>query len=433
MDDKNEKNKENDGADTNKKASESESKKIQSEINALAENISKEVKEEIAKTPQKKELSIEQSLVGPQKKGTGQEMAGTVKEISSANPLMQAKDKLISSLTKESSVDGPYIKSESLPAVKENITEIDKIKKQKVNPIMGIKKSIIRPLRTYKDDIVEAVRRKKASLVTITAAEQKARAKKAPLAPEKPSSEKSVKLAVIAISIMLVIAGISSIVFFYFQSQGGVITKELGVHALVFSESEGEFDTTELLGARFMNQITLEKNSTDITLNTFKHIYFTEGGILGKSLISASDFLNLLQVHAPDSLLRSLETEFMFGLHAFNKIQPFLILKTRVFDTAFAGMLNWEEAMSRDLSPLFGPHVNRSIINIEQGNTAPTIGSAIFSDTIIKSRDARVLLDERGNIALLYSFLDKNTIIITTNTATFEEIFIRLSSTRILR
>jgi len=346
--------------------------------------------------------------------------------------LSKTKDKILAAVSRESAVKPTEIEKDSLPVVKENIVEKEK-PKQKVNPIMGAKTSIIKPLRTYKDDIIEAIRRKKASLVTIVAAEQKERAKKAPLAPDLPSHETRGKFIVIIISVALIVAGISSIVFFYFLNTQKTAPKELGVSALVFSESEKEFEIIDLVGNDLINSLYAEKERDSITLNTIQHVYITKETLLGKRLIDTQDFFDMLQTQIPKPLLRSFESKFMLGIHAFNGNQPFFILKTKAFDNAFAGMLDWEETISRDLAPLFGPPINKSLIALEGGRAIPTIDTAIFTDTIIKSRDARILLNEQGKIALLYSFIDKETVILTTNEHTFNEIVTRLSSTRTLR
>lgn len=350
----------------------------------------------------------------------------------SVGTLSKTKDKILAAISKESAVKTVKIEKDSLPVVKENIVEKEK-PKQKVNPIMGAKTTILKPLRTYKDDIIEAVRRKKASLVTIVAAEQRERAKKAPLAPELPSHETARKFIVIIISVALIAAGASSVVFFYFLNTQNTTPKELGISALVFSESEKEFEIIDLVGDDLIKSLYTEKENTSISLNTIQHLYITKETLLGKHLLDTKDFFEELQMQIPKPLLRSFESKFMLGIHAFDGNQPFFILKTKSFDNTFAGMLNWEETMSSDLTPLFGPFINKSLIALEEGRAIPTIGTAVFTDTIIKSRDARVLLNAQGKIALLYSFIDKETVILTTNEHTFNEIVTRLSSTRTLR
>jgi hypothetical protein len=45
-----------------------------------------------------------------------------------------------------------------------------------------------------------------------------------------------------------------------------------------------------------------------------------------------------------------------------------------------------------------------------------------FSDVVIRNMDTRLLRDLEGNTALLYSFPNESTLIITTNEGTFFEV-----------
>jgi len=56
-----------------------------------------------------------------------------------------------------------------------------------------------------------------------------------------------------------------------------------------------------------------------------------------------------------------------------------------------------------------------------------------FEDAIIKNRDARVLKNQNGVIIFLYSFPDKNTLVITTTPDVYEEINDRLLTDRLAR
>ncbi len=76
-------------------------------------------------------------------------------------------------------------------------------------------------------------------------------------------------------------------------------------------------------------------------------------------------------------------------------------------------MLEWEKSMARDLFPLFG-----------EANTE--FYEKKFEDLTIKNKDMRVILDKNREILLLYSFLGRNTIIITTSKDTLDEIINRI-------
>ena len=119
----------------------------------------------------------------------------------------------------------------------------------------------------------------------------------------------------------------------------------------------------------------------------------------------------------------------MAGVHSFDGNHPFLVLKTGFYENAFAGMLEWERYMKDDLAPLFGPAKTK----IPSGQiVADTVQEPelVFVDSVIKNKDTRILRGKNGKTELLYSFVDKNTIIITTNEHTLEEVFVRHTTSK---
>ena len=137
-----------------------------------------------------------------------------------------------------------------------------------------------------------------------------------------------------------------------------------------------------------------------------------------------------MQSHAPDTLVRSLETDFVFGLHALNQNQPFLIFKTNYYQNAYAGMLSWETTLQDDLGPLF--ITPEPVVEASSTDQALRL-SENFEDIVVKNRDTRALRNRNGKIIFLYSFPDKNTIILTTNADTLEKIATRLIAGKLVQ
>jgi hypothetical protein len=94
-------------------------------------------------------------------------------------------------------------------------------------------------------------------------------------------------------------------------------------------------------------------------------------------------------------------------------------------------MLAWEQHMQQDLLPLFAyypsPHPDITPV----GTITPPKGiiQSGFVDTIVENHDARAIIDQYGQTELLWLFLDRSTILITTNPNTVHEIIMRLKST----
>ena len=134
----------------------------------------------------------------------------------------------------------------------------------------------------------------------------------------------------------------------------------------------------------------------------------------------AQTFLQRVAPRVPQELLRTLELRFLLGVHSFDLNQPFLIIKTDSFETAFSALLRWEETLYADLQPLFAR---------VPGGVA---SAPAFADLIVENRDTRAVVDAEGRILLLWALLDRSTILITTNEYTLREVVRRLSETSIL-
>jgi hypothetical protein len=105
------------------------------------------------------------------------------------------------------------------------------------------------------------------------------------------------------------------------------------------------------------------------------------------------DLLTVMNWRAPGSFVRAIET-VAFGTA---DGMPFMMLKVTSFETALSGMLQWERALIEDLTPWLG--------------TAPV---SSFSDVTQGNQDLRIARRSDGS-EVLYLFLDRTTLLITTN------------------
>ena len=98
-------------------------------------------------------------------------------------------------------------------------------------------------------------------------------------------------------------------------------------------------------------------------------------------------------------------------------LKEIYIKKIDFFDNAFAGMLRWEDFMADDMFPLF------AIDGVDK-----SIREKKFKDLVFRNQDIRILTDAQDQILLVYSFPDRQTLIITTDIETFDEIINRLNT-----
>lgn len=117
-------------------------------------------------------------------------------------------------------------------------------------------------------------------------------------------------------------------------------------------------------------------------------------------ILTTEAFLRAFKMGVPDTLLKALDPTFMLGAIVTTQAEPFLIIRTYNFDVLFAGMLAWENTLAHDLAPFFG---------------ISTPSDTHFKDAVRNNSSTRILFDEVGNEVLLYSFVNQNTVIITTS------------------
>jgi len=130
--------------------------------------------------------------------------------------------------------------------------------------------------------------------------------------------------------------------------------------------------------------------------------------------LNTNEFLNSLGISAPAFLTNFLEDNFFLG--SLNLQEKHLVLIIEVqqnqYDNAFSGMIRWEKTLLQDLDFI----ANRG--NLDDSSFVT------FKDSVIKNQDARVARTEKGDV-LVYTFINRNFIIITDNQSALEEIIRR--------
>lgn len=134
---------------------------------------------------------------------------------------------------------------------------------------------------------------------------------------------------------------------------------------------------------------------------------------------TASEIMGVLQPQVDATFVRGLDDTLVIGTIHTEQTSPFIILKTKTFEVAFAGMLSWEQMMSADLAPLFG---NPGKDTRAQSVGTSTRSSPHFVDAVEDNHSIRILYDENGSEKIIYAVINQNIIIITTSTKALSEI-----------
>jgi hypothetical protein len=276
--------------------------------------------------------------------------------------------------------------------------------------------SVLKNLRTYQGDIEEAIGHKKESVASIVVAEQKKREvlpdtspKKMPVQmPEISFFSELKNKSFLTFGIGLFILGVALVGGIYYLKSIEKPVVETRTTILSFTK-EIPLQTTGKSADEIKSLIAIEKNKDTSLPNSVTYL---------SSTLSANDMFSILAKGMPPQLLRAVDGPYMIGLYALGETFPFIILATSDYGVSFSGMLEWEKNMPKDLGTIFEISPE-DLVNPE------------FKDESIRNKDLRVLVGENRKTVLLYSFLDKNTILITKNEDAFNAILGKYQTSRL--
>lgn len=134
--------------------------------------------------------------------------------------------------------------------------------------------------------------------------------------------------------------------------------------------------------------------------------------------VTASEFMGKLVTNTPDIVLRSLTDRWMFGTYTeeTGRVTTYMALTTDFFQNTFAGMLIWEDSLPDDLALLlnYKDRARRDELNASSTTSSYFSITGTWSDKVIRNRDVREFKNRNGELLLLYSFINKQTIVIST-------------------
>ncbi len=279
----------------------------------------------------------------------------------------------------------------------------------------------IKSLRTYAGDVEEAMIRNKTSAAHILVAEQGKRDKTLiDTAPPRNSGIRN-KFFLILGSLLLVLGGLTVGAVYYLKATEEVIIEQK-TKALIAYSQEKPISIGSATRESFVSALVSDKESFSMPVNSVLYINpVNPDGTPAK----AEAVLSLLAPKMPSSLSRAFSNTYMLGIYSFDTNEPFIILTTEEFSQSFAGMLRWEKDMVSDLGKLFGITLTTPTpVATTTATTTPIASTTVplipetpnaFVDVELRNKDLRVLKNAAGQAVLIYSFIDKNTLLITTN------------------
>lgn len=240
------------------------------------------------------------------------------------------------------------------------------------------------------------------------------------------------KVGFVFIVIILIGTGFYTVNWYKNRDVVPIEVVELKIPIFVFPNYQREVPVGNLRKDILIEKIKKENSEISIPLGSIMQLFFTvedksKQFIIqqtkgNKLLITTESFFDTLEVGPPPSLLRALDTDFMFGYHSSLGNNPFLLFKVKSYESVFAGMLVWEKNILNELSTIFKKESSQ--INVSDKS---------FRDIIIDNKDVRAVLDDKGKIYFAYSFPDKENLLITNNETTLSELYRRINTANLER
>ena len=277
-----------------------------------------------------------------------------------------------------------------------------------------------KPIRTYESDVAEIMARKKTSVVTMAIAEAEKNMGAESLGNKQPS-QAGRKIFIVLVSLILVGAGLGGAYYFYLQSPLApqkTVVVATQIPSLIAPDSQKLISFNNLSKEQVVSAVQGTFEQSEGEIGKIYEIIPTQSIASTTVRFTAQDLIAKMDFDMSDTLRRSFTDRWMLGVYGgeAQKVQ-FIILTTDFFQNTFAGMLEWEKSMPEELADLLGYRI-RAETNRDLGTS--TIASYFgikgnFEDRIIRNRDVREFKDETGDLLVLYSFLDEDTLLISTS------------------
>jgi hypothetical protein len=244
------------------------------------------------------------------------------------------------------------------------------------------------------------------------------------------------KVFLTLVSLVFVTAGILGAIYFYLNSPIGPApepqVQEIKISSVIPSDSQKIVNIGILGDSGVSEKISSELKNlpvNEMAINELVPMY-----VIGTTTtkLTGTQFIEALGFGMPDTLKRSLTDKWMIGTYSESGNGfPFVIFTSDFFQNSFAGMLKWEREMPEELSVILD-YKNKAM---DPNSTSTSIfgiqGS--FVDKIVKNRDIREFRNLQGETLFLYTFIDQNTIIITTSEKSIPAIVDRIDKQTYIR
>lgn len=338
-------------------------------------------------------------------------------------------------------------------------------------------------LRTYEKDVHQTVNKDKITTAKILLAEQN---KKQKTLQEGEVANTSIKrptnILILILTIILIIISIGGVGYVGYTK----ITKTSFTPISVPKSFIFVFDTQEFIDAsQELSEIFTHLKSVEQKIKSNKKTSYTEiifyktnQNTNEKERITTGDFFTLFNINVPTLIIRSLTSEFTYGIYSDqNKQEYFLIVGVADYETTYNSMFVWESTLALDIKDIFPKlkslfdtskqkqinmievatstlqNISTSTVSTSTISTNTTSTSTIssssttqeeithesinrnirFIDIIFSNKDVRAIRDQYGNPTFYYTFIDKTKILFAEDPKLLPEIIKKIKEKNLVR
>jgi hypothetical protein len=330
-----------------------------------------------------------------------------------------------------------------LEGTKAQLSPEEKLAAVKPAPVVTPQKEVstVQQLETFQRDIEKVVKDNNVSVLTIASAEAKRNEKNNPEEAAQSKEETKTKLrnaAFIAGGITLLLIASGAVAYFVNRAAPLPRTTAIEPNApfIAIDDAKEITITQNETRDQILTSLNAARQATSLSLGLMSQLSITESSSTANGdvvrVLTAPEFFARIAPNFPDTLSRALKAPYILGVHVYDGEQAFIVASVYSYDQGYSGMLKWEPNMLRELSPLFKytprQHIPEEGIATSSAPANTQFIQSDFVDKIVENNDVRALVNDSGDIYLLWTFLDRNTLIITTNQATLREIISRLKN-----
>jgi hypothetical protein len=230
------------------------------------------------------------------------------------------------------------------------------------------------------------------------------------------------------IGILLIIGGLIALIWAIGQRQTtSLATVEVTRQGLIFSDRQQSINLDKEAATQILLNLREKSLTPPANKEGVEEIYFTyqvkeqtQTGLVMKMVeADPTTIASKLELKLPDEFLRSLEPKLMLGFYYGEQTAPFYILKTKNYKNVASAILNNENLV---ISELLAP--------FEDASSTEKIRSTPLQDKMIKNYDTRLIVNETNTIIAIYSWINKETLVVTTNEGALTKVINSYSSSR---